>query len=262
MRNKFNFLDTFSQATDGRGWKGPLSSALHHCSHWVISPHHYRFTYILVITPTLCHFMYISCAFPSLLGMGILLPYFGSLNLAQDSILSHFNCVLTLCLPMDHSLPGSSVHRIFQARILEWVAISYSKGSSQPRDRNRTSCVYLHWQAGSLPLAGKPTSLKTILSLNSSVILLVCVTCFLPGALLIAAGFHDSILPWFSLSLSTHPQSPFSTCLLDSDAPRILPWLHLFFLHLLSHVISCKSMSVEPSFMISQPIFFSYKINN
>ena len=145
-------------------------------------------------------------------------------------MLSHFNCVLTLCDPMDHSLPGSSVHRIFQARILEWVAVSYSKGSSQPRDQNHTSYIYLHWQAGSLPLPGKPISLKTILSLNSSVIFLVCVTCFLPGALLIAAGFHDSILPWFSLNLSTHPQSPFSTCLLDSDAPRILPWLPLFFL--------------------------------
>ena len=177
-------------------------------------------------------------------------------------MLSHFNCVLTLCDPMDHSLPGSSVHRIFQARILEWVAVSYSKGSFQPRDQNHTSYIYLHWQAGSLPLPGKPISLKTILSLNSSVIFLVCVTCFLPGALLIAAGFHDSILPWFSLNLSTHPQSPFSTCLLDSDAPRILPWLPLFFLHLFSHVISCQSMSVEPSFMISQPIFFSYKSNN
>ena len=36
---------------------------------------------------------------------------------------------------------GSSVHWIFQARILEWVAISFSKGSSQPRDRTRVSCV-------------------------------------------------------------------------------------------------------------------------
>ena len=34
---------------------------------------------------------------------------------------------LTLCDPMDCSLPGSSVHRIFQARILEWVAIAFSK---------------------------------------------------------------------------------------------------------------------------------------
>ena len=38
-----------------------------------------------------------------------------------------------LCDPMDCSLPGSSVHGIFQARILEWVAISFSRGSSRPR---------------------------------------------------------------------------------------------------------------------------------
>ena len=37
---------------------------------------------------------------------------------------------LILCNPMDHSLPGSSVHGILQARILEWVAMSSSKGSS------------------------------------------------------------------------------------------------------------------------------------
>ena len=37
---------------------------------------------------------------------------------------------LTLCDPMDCSPPGSSVHGIFQARILEWVAISFSRGSS------------------------------------------------------------------------------------------------------------------------------------
>ena len=36
----------------------------------------------------------------------------------------------TLCDPMDCSLPGSSVHRIFQARVLEWVASSFSRGSS------------------------------------------------------------------------------------------------------------------------------------
>ena len=42
---------------------------------------------------------------------------------------------------MDSSLPGSSVHGIFQARILKQVAISYSKGSSQSRDQTHVSCV-------------------------------------------------------------------------------------------------------------------------
>ena len=41
---------------------------------------------------------------------------------------------LTLCDPMDYSLPGSSIHGIFQAKILERVAISFSRGSSQPRE--------------------------------------------------------------------------------------------------------------------------------
>ena len=48
---------------------------------------------------------------------------------------------LTLCNPMDCSLPGSSVHRIFQARELEWVAILFFRGSSQPRDRTQVSCT-------------------------------------------------------------------------------------------------------------------------
>jgi len=49
---------------------------------------------------------------------------------------------LTLCDPMDFSLPGSSVPGIVQARILEWVAISFSRGSSWSRDR---TCVsYAH----------------------------------------------------------------------------------------------------------------------
>ena len=42
---------------------------------------------------------------------------------------------LTLSDPMDYSLPGSSVHGILQARRLEWRAISYSRGSSQPGDQ-------------------------------------------------------------------------------------------------------------------------------
>ena len=47
----------------------------------------------------------------------------------------------TLCGPMGYSLPGSSVPGILQARILEWVAIPFSRGSSQPRNRIRVSCM-------------------------------------------------------------------------------------------------------------------------
>ena len=45
------------------------------------------------------------------------------------------------CDPMDCSLPASSVHGIFQARILDWVAIFFSRGSSLPRNRTHVSCV-------------------------------------------------------------------------------------------------------------------------
>ena len=48
---------------------------------------------------------------------------------------------LTLCDPMDCSPPGSSVHGILQARVPEWVAISFSRGSSQPRDWTQVSCT-------------------------------------------------------------------------------------------------------------------------
>ena len=47
----------------------------------------------------------------------------------------------TLCDPMDCSPPGSSVHGIFQAVVLEWIAISFSRGSSRPRDQTRLSCI-------------------------------------------------------------------------------------------------------------------------
>ena len=67
-------------------------------------------------------------------------------------VLCHFSLCLTLCNTMDCSLPGSSVHGITQARILEWVAISSSRESSQPRDQtciSHISCItggfFTHW---------------------------------------------------------------------------------------------------------------------
>ena len=57
-------------------------------------------------------------------------------------------CVHACCLsmvslydPMDCSPPSSSIHGILQARVLEWIAIPFSRGSSQPRDRTQVSCI-------------------------------------------------------------------------------------------------------------------------
>ena len=65
-------------------------------------------------------------------------------------ILHTYNCLpevlvtqscSTLCNSMDYSPPGCSVHGIFQARILEWVAISFSRGSSQPKGQTWVSFI-------------------------------------------------------------------------------------------------------------------------
>ena len=79
-----------------------------------------------------------------------MLRFMGSQRVGHDSatelnwtdvVCAHTRVQLcpALCDPMDCSLPGSSVHGIFQARILEWAAISFSRGSSQPRDRTWVS---------------------------------------------------------------------------------------------------------------------------
>ena len=60
---------------------------------------------------------------------------------------------LTLCHPMDCNLLGSPVHGIFQARILEWVAISDSRWIFPTQESNLCLLNLLHWQADSLPLS-------------------------------------------------------------------------------------------------------------
>ena len=77
-----------------------------------------------------------------------------SLPKTPPKILSYqaplLSCVQLFGTPMDCNPTGSSVHVIFQERILEWMAISFSRGSSQPRDQTCVSCV-LHWHVDSLP---------------------------------------------------------------------------------------------------------------
>ena len=88
----------------------------------------------------------------ALFHMGI---YLGNFNLQmllcsdrlQVEITWTGNCCLVVksrpsfCVPVDHSLSGSSVHGISQARVLEWVTISFSRGSSWPRGWTYVSCI-------------------------------------------------------------------------------------------------------------------------
>ena len=120
---------------------------------------------------------------------------------------------LILCDPMDCSPPGSSVHGIFQAGILEWIAFSFSKGSSPPRINPCPLC-FLHCQVRcfflSLHLLGSPTESEVAQSCPT---LCDSMACSLSGS--VHGIFQATILEWVTISLSrrsfrprSEPQSP------------------------------------------------------
>ena len=91
-------------------------------------------------------------------------------------VLSCFSRGPTLCDLEDCSPPGSSVHGILQARILEWVAMPSSRGSSPPRDRTRVSYVSCmgrrvlhHWRHLGSPvfMVKSPFKIKNIYACNT-----------------------------------------------------------------------------------------------
>ena len=98
------------------------------------------------LCPTLCDLM--DCSMPGLLVLHHLpepaQTHVTSVEWLWFKLLIWCVCVqlrLTLCELIDSSLPGSSVHGIFQARIPEWVAISFSMGSSWSRDQTLVFCI-------------------------------------------------------------------------------------------------------------------------
>ena len=96
----------------------------------------------------------------------LVFDYLGFIKKVKESEVAQ-SC-LTLCDPMDCSLPGSSDHGILQARLLEWVVISFSRASSRPRDWTRVSCI-----AGRCLTSAPPNLIWSILSRDSQVSLLV-----------------------------------------------------------------------------------------
>ena len=99
----------------------------------------------------------------------------------------------TLCYPMDYSLPGSSVHGILQARILEWVATPFFRRSSQPRDWTKQGLLHWSrfftvWATREAPsqVRGPQQSAKGLSGTNWLILpwvksILSCLTAFEPG---------------------------------------------------------------------------------
>ena len=96
---------------------------------------------------------------------------------------------------MDHSPPGSSVHGISQAKILEWVAISFSRGPSWPRK----ILNLLHWQADSLPLShqGSPMYADTCLLIETWLVnIKTCVVSWVTN--IYRSCISSTLLSWIS----------------------------------------------------------------
>ena len=104
--------------------------------------------------------------------------------------------------PMDCSPSGSSVHGIFQARLLEWVAISFSRGSSWPRDWTQVSCI-----AGRFFTTERPGKLFIVNAYGESEAAQSCLTlcdpmdCSLPDSSVHGIS-QEKILEWVASSFS------------------------------------------------------------
>ena len=107
----------------------------------------------------------------------------------------------TLCNPMYCSLPGSSVHGILQAIVLEWIAISFSRGSSQPRTRTWVSHIVDFTHIVALP--PEPLGIEHQFSSVAQLCLTLCdpMDCSLPGSS-IRGIFKAGVLEWVAISFS------------------------------------------------------------
>ena len=127
---------------------------------------------------------------------------------------------LTLCDPMDCSPPGSPVHGILQARILEWVAMPSSGGSSQPRHQTQVSCV----ACDSLP--SEPYLCLVLSSVSAAVHQVLPHTCAVqPLAKVLWVTHVDSGVP-FSDLCPPGLCPPISSCILSSERTAIFSPQH------------------------------------
>ena len=153
---------------------------------------------------------------------------------------------LTLCNPVDYRQPGSSIHGISQARILEQVSISFSGGSSQPRDRTHISCVFCMGRQIVYPWASR----KPRICMYTCIYIHIC---------RYYNFFHYSLLPGIEYSSLHYTVSPWCLFILYIMCASVNPILPVYPLPTSPLVtISLFSMSESPSVLsISSFVLFS-----
>jgi len=145
-------------------------------------------------------------------------------------VLSRFQSCLTLCGPMDCSLPGSCVHGILQARILKWVAISFFRGSSQHRDQTRIfyfSCIG-KWVFLLLEQPGKPKDV-CVYENESECLSLVSDSCG-PMDYTVHGILQARILEWVAFPFSRGSSQPSDQTQVYHIAGGFFFFLFLFYL--------------------------------
>ena len=155
----------------------------------------------------LFQFWFPQCVCPEveLLGsMAVLLPVFLFLFCIYSTnwgmACMHAQLCRTLCNPVDCSLKVSSVHGFLQARILEWVAISFSRGSSGSRDQTQVSCIADRF------FSRQATSVKALVA-QSCLTLCDLMDCSLPGSSVLEF-LRARILEWVAISSSMESSWP------------------------------------------------------
>ena len=111
---------------------------------------------------------------PQMCGSGLVMyeglrgPLPNTITRALCSVTVVVSDCIDCCNPIDCSPPGSSVHGILQTRIVEWIAMPFSKGSSQPRGQDRVSCIsYIAGRFFTAEPPGKPnTIIESFLNLG------------------------------------------------------------------------------------------------
>ena len=157
----------------------------------------------------------------------------------------------TLCSPIDYSLPGSSAHGIFQTRILEWVTISFSRGSSRQWSNPHLLCL-LHWQADSLPLfqPRKPSSLWAWA--NHLIMCEIIIICKMQISFQLSRSvMSDNLRP--HESQHARPPCPAPTPRVHSDSCPSSQWCHPAISSSVVPSSSCpQSLPASESFPMSQ----------